>query len=192
MNYIVRAALTEETNNGWVWICGPSLKDLESRTIVKISRPRRWRCVYTEVRRIDGNFCHQYNSEPRISIDCELDTIVIAEWYRGALAIRNTTNSDNKTDTVPLVIREPKIWGWKSLRVASHHPDPVVRLGTRLGVLGAWLGLLGVWLGILSVGQGLPCRAWLTDLVWCGIVALVVSGSLGVWACMGPPRPRLN
>lgn len=187
VNYIVRAALAEETNDGWVWICGPSVKDLDSRTVVKIKRPKVCRGVYTEVRKIDCNFLRQYNdSSHTISVDCERDTIVMAEWYRRALAIRDTTNRDNEKGRVPLIVKEARLLGWRSLRTACHHPDPVVRLGTRLGILGAWLGLLSVWLGLLGVCS----MSSMALLFGFGLVGLL--GILGVWAGWGPPRPPLR
>lgn len=186
VDYIIRAALAEETNDGWVWICGPS-QNLRSRTVVKIKRPGRCRSVYMEVRTIDCNFLRKYNADPHISLDCEQDTIVMAEWYRRALAIDSTTKQDNTTDRVPLVVKEARLCGWRSLRAACHHPDPVVRLGTRLGMLGAWLGMLGVWLGLLGV------------CAMSGAVPQIGFGFLGLLAVFGacagwgpPPRPRLS
>ena len=123
VDYIIRAALAEETNDGWVWICGPSLKELDSRTVVKIRRPDRCRSVYTEVRTIDCNFLGQYNDSPRtIIIDSNQDTIVMAEWYRRALAIRDTTDDDNKTGRVPLIVKKARMPVWRALRTACHHP----------------------------------------------------------------------
>jgi hypothetical protein len=185
-NYIIRAALAEETNDGWVWLCGPSTKYLDSRTVVKMRRPGRCWAVFTEVRRIDCNFLRQYNASLRINIDCKQDAIVMAEWYRRALAIRGTTDEDNSTGRVPLIVNEARVWGWRSLRAACHHPDPVVRLGTRLGMLGAWLGVLGVWLGLLGV------LAMSSVALLFGFGFLGLLGVLGVWAGWGPPRPRLE
>jgi hypothetical protein len=183
--FIIRAALAEETNNGWVWLCGPAARTLESRVVVKISRPGDRRAIYTEVRKIDRNFLHRYNQAPRTDIDDGRDTIVMGEWYRTALAIRGTTKKDNATDRVALIVERAKLWGWRSLRAACHHPDLVVRLGTRLGLLGAWLGVLGVWLGLLGVfgmyGLGL--------VFGFGVLAL---GALGLWAGRGPPRPAVS
>ena len=138
-NYIIRAALAEETNDGWV--SGPSIRDLDPRTVVRTRRPNRCCSVYAEVCTIDANFLRQYNASSRISIDCKQDTVVMAEWYRSALAIRGTTNEDNSTGRVSLIVSEARVRGWRSLRAACHHPDPVVRLGTRLGMLGAWLAV---------------------------------------------------
>lgn len=186
VDYIIRAALADETNDGWVWICGHSTKHLDSRAVISIKAPGHCRGIYAEVRRIDCNFCKKYNDGPRIAIECKHDTLVMAEWYRMALAIRGTTKKDNKTDMVSLIVKESKLWGWRSLRVACHHPDPTVRLGTRLGVLGAWLGLLGVWLGLLGV-----CAMSSMALgVSCGILGIL--GASGIWATWGPPRPRLS
>lgn len=188
VDYIIRAAVAEETNDGWIWICGPS-QNLDSRTVVVIKRPGDCRVVYTEVRRIDRNFLLQYNSDAnriRINIDSNRDTIVMAEWYRRALAIRSTTKPDNNTDTVSLSVKKAKIWGWRSLRAACHHPDPVVRVGTRLGVLGVWLGLLGVWLGLLGV---YAASSFVLGVGW---FLVVIPALLGVGATWGPPRSRLG
>lgn len=186
VDYIVRAALAEETNDGWVWICGPS-QNLDSRTVVNIRRPNACRGVYTELRTIDCNFLRQYNDSPHtFCIRNKQDTIVMAEWYRTALAIRGTTSKDNEAGRVPLIVKKVKIPVWRSLRAACHHPDPVVRLGTRLGILGAWLGFLGVWLGLLGV-CGMSSMALLVGF---GLLSLL--GAIGVWAGLGPPRPRLN
>ena len=187
VKYIIRAALAEEANDGWVWICGPSTNGLDSRTVVQISQPGRCYKVYTEVRTIDCNFLRQYNVSPRIAIDREKDTIVMAEWYRRTLAISATSDQDNKTGNVSLIIKKAKIPVWRSVRAACHHPDPVVRLGTRLGILGTWLGILGVWLGLL----GAFAMAGTARLWGFGVLVLLVGG-LAVWAAWGPPRPRLE
>jgi hypothetical protein len=187
VNYIIRAALAEETNDGWVWICGPSTDGLDSRTVLKMKRSGRCRSVYAELRTIDRNFLQQYNDSQRtIDIDCKQDTIVMAEWYRRALAISSTTDKDNSTGRVPLIVSEARVWGWRSLRAACHHPDPVARLGSRLGLLGAWLGVLGVWLGFLGVCAVPPI------VILFGFVLLGLLGVLGMWAGWGPPRPRLR
>jgi hypothetical protein len=110
----------------------------------------------------------------------------MAEWYRRALAIRGTTNEDNSTGRVPLIVSEASLWGWRSLRAACHHPDPVVRLGTRLGMLGAWLGVLGVWLGVL----GVCAMSSMALLLGFGFLGLL--GVLGIWAGWELPRPRFT
>jgi hypothetical protein len=160
VDYIIRAALADETNDGWVWIGGPAQK-LEPRTVVIISRSGLRRYLYTCVRTIDDNFRKTYNhvlkddpknddpKKVRYNIDADLDTIVMAEWYRNALAIDTTKQGETKT--IPLLVKKARIPIWRSLRAACHHPDPVVVLGTRLGLLSTWLGLLGVWLGLVGV-----------------------------------------
>ena len=185
VDYIIRAALAEETSDGWIWVCGPSL-NLASRTVVLIKSACNHRGVYTEVRKIDKNFLRKYNSDPyRLCINESQDTIVMAEWYRIALAIDRTTNLDRRP-TVPLTVKEVSRYGWGPLRAACHHPNLAVRLGTRLGVLGIWLGLLGAWLGLIGV-----CNISTMTLV-IGFVFLGIVGLIGVWASWGPPRPRLN
>ena len=188
IEFIVRAALAGETNNGWVWICGLSTEGLQSRTVLKIRRAHPRRTIYTELRRIDRNFLRQYNDDEkglRIDIDRRQDTLVMGEWYRVVLAIDRTTRKDNQGGRVALSVKRARVWGWRAVRAACHHPDLVVRLGTRLGLLGAWLGVLGVWLGMLSV---FPTSRLVLRL---GLVVLLL-GALGAWAGCGPLRLRFR
>jgi hypothetical protein len=183
--YAIRHALREDTNDGWVWICGPTSQSLKSRTVVKVRYPSRSRYFYAEVRKIEENFLRQYNDpKQRICINCDQNTIVMAEWYRSALGIKDIS----KSNSFALVVTPAKLWGWKSLRAACHHPDPVVRLSTRLGVLGAWLGLLGVWLSLWSAWLAQPCQMWLSYSVSVASVALVLAGVFGACACLGLRR----
>jgi hypothetical protein len=151
--FIIRAALKEESNNGWIWLGGPcvckkgflSRQGISSRTIVKIRRPRRLYGVICEVRTIDFNFRGDYNEDPknkRIKVERNLDTMVVPEWYRTALGIERTNRENG--DLTELIVTKLKFWGWRSLRAACHHPDLVARIGARLGVIGTWLGLLAL------------------------------------------------
>lgn len=183
VTYTIRAALADETNNGWVWLCGPSTKAFESRTVVKMRFTGRCHGVYAEVRMIDDNFIERYNEGRRVCIDKCRDTIVMSEWYRRSLGIHGTTN----TDGIPLIVKKARIWGWRSVRAICHHPDPVVRIGARLGILSVWLGLLGVWLGLLGahILSSNVCPLRFEFLV------LLIILAVCVWACLGPPRPQL-
>jgi hypothetical protein len=184
-DYIIRAALHEETNDGWVWMCGRDTPC--SRTVVAIRNPSNGCRVYTEVRKIEDNFLTKYHENPRrIPLLRSQNTIVMAEWYREALGI-GKTDQDNKKGRVQLCVKSCPWWG--SLRAACHHPDPVVRLGTRLGVLGTWLGLVGIWLGILSVSWAKPCCQLLSCLAWIMFAIVVASCLLGLLGCRGRPRP---
>ena len=208
-DYIIRAALHEENNNGWVWFCGPALKTLQSRRIVRFCRPGYHRGVYTEVRKIDCNFLGRYNDDDTkswgIKVDPKLNTIVMAEWYRVALAIRDTTQANNKTGTITLHVKEIRWWGYKSLRFACHHPDPAVRLGTRLGVLGVWLGVLALADPALKVYEHFDDKyrrlEYLKNILrisgpteylhaWAMMIVALLFAAAGVWACWGRPEPR--
>ncbi len=174
--YIIRAALREEMSNGWVWLDG-----FQSRTVIRIKNLKTGRSVICQARELDDNFIKHYNlSSNRHNINMDDSTIVMSGWYRDALGIPGTKEADNRTGRVTLTVCCYE-WIWGQLRAACHHPDIVVRLGTRLGVLGAWLGLLGV---ALSLVQTDGCFKWL----FLGIV--VVSAPFLFWCCMGPSRPK--
>ena len=200
----IRVALREESNAGWVWVGGPRLKDVKSRTIVKIKRP--WhRGVYTDVRMIEDNFLAQYNpgcERKRTPIQPGEDTIVIGEWYRNAIGIKS---GEEPSVVVKEVGGLKKILGFASLRAACHHPDPVVRLGTRLGILGAWLGLLALAdptlkvfyeafggsynrLGSLAASLHMSSDIdHLRAMVTIGVA--LVARFIGLWLCRGRSRP---
>jgi hypothetical protein len=183
-SYTIRAALRDETNDGWVWMARPS------RTLVKITNPHTRRHIFCQVRNIrDQNFLDHYNGDPkgrRITITNEAETIVMGEWYRGALGGFGTNAADDMGGRVQLKVRELRPWGWGSVRAACHHPDIVVRLGTRLGILGAWLGVVGVVptafaaLGIGGVGSR---WAWLAM----ALLAIILA-----YGCRGPRLPTLQ
>ncbi|MBV8521903.1 MAG: hypothetical protein JOY71_07220 [Acetobacteraceae bacterium] len=142
MEYTIYAAVEEEYNEGWVWLCKPRCA---SRTLVELSHEdenhRRYR-RYCEARHIEWNFLERYHDpgRKRLKIVHPSKALVISEWYRNALG-------GFGTQTVQEIdVRELPWWkwGWRTLRAANHHPDIVARIGTRLGVLGAWLGLIAI------------------------------------------------
>lgn len=189
VDFIIRAALSEETNSGWVWIQMTG-KSFAPRTIVRIDRSggsRRFP-TYVEVRKIDDNFRRNYNSDPsRISLVEDRDTLVMAEWYREVLGIPGTTSSDNETGRVALIVSPSRTPVWRSLRAGCHHPDLSVRLGTRLGMIGVWLGIVGIWLGASGSDA-------LQDIARCievsGFVGCVALAIFGIVAGRRPHRPR--
>jgi hypothetical protein len=184
--YIIRAAMRDEANEGWVWMDGHP-----SRTIVRITRDALKRSVICQTRQFDKNFLKSYNDKAseRQPLVLGHDTIVMSSWYRDALGGFETTDRDDTTGRVELNVESYNRWlPWAQLRAASHHPDMAVRLGTRLGALGLWLGLLSVALGFISVAQ--------TYAGLVAIIATVVLAAIGaalICGCRGPQRPsQLN
>lgn len=178
MKYIIRASLREEASTGWVWLDGYA-----SRSIVKITNPKTDRSITCEVRKFDDNFLKHYNSSPRCHVSPELQqsVVVMSEWYRDALGGIGTTDADNTTGTVELKFVKQRNWFWPQLRVACNHPDIVVRLGTRLGVLGTWLGLIGL---VPIIAELAICSSSLRS--WVVAVILILAGVLAMFACRGP------
>jgi hypothetical protein len=180
VGYIIRAAISDETNEGWVWMSGHP-----SRTVVKITDPKTRRAVFCEVREFDDNFLKKYNHSPRTSIDTPGQTIVMSEWYRGALGFLERTGPDNKTNRRELNVQRTSIQAWGALRAASHHPNLIVRLSTRLGVLGVWLGIAGVVLALTALVDNAIAR-YIFILVG---IAVCIPG-LVAWITPPPPPAR--
>ena len=194
LHFIVRAAVSEETNNGWVWVQTPCDTRLDSeltpRTIVTIKQKGEpcWSCIYVEVRKIDDNFRKQYNCKAStVSICQKKNVVVMSEWYRQALGIVKTTPKNDESQTEILLINRSKLPVWRSLRAACHHPDLVVRLGTRLGITGVWLGIVGVGLGLMGTNV-LNCVQYGKVLL---ASIFLLFAILGIVAARRPHRPRV-
>jgi len=185
-NYIIRAALHEEANEGWMW-----MDELPSRTLVKVTNRGNNRSVICQVRKFDENFLKKYNDRPTICIPIESKkrkpTIVMGQWYRDALGGFDTTDEDNNSRQAYLDVKNV-LWislPWATLRAAAgHHPDTVVRLGTRLGVLGAYLGMLGLLSLFVEPFQFYTYSKWIIP-----VVALAALG-VGLRACWPPKAPE--
>jgi hypothetical protein len=177
-SYTVFAALSDQTNEGWIWFRNPSL---HTRTIVRVRHPETDRVVFCESRKIDSNFLAQYKQSAR-EIKNPDGAIVISEWYRNALG--GFATSGMSGDQVKLDITRAKIPVWGSLRASCHHPDIAVRVGTRLGVLGAWLGLVGLVPALMDLTElHRGCRASFL------IAVAVVGAIVGSLACRGVKPP---
>ena len=184
-DYIIRAALRDEANDGWIWI-----EDFPSRSLVKISNKKNKRSVICQTRKLDQNFLNIYNVENhgRYEIKLGQGTIVMSEWYRDALGGFGTTGKGDPVGKVSLAVCLCRWPVWKQLRATSHHPDIVVRLGTRLGALGIWLGLLGAVLGFLSLFQPNGCRL----IAAISVGALLLVGAVLIGACRRPNMSSPN
>ncbi|HEV3275561.1 MAG TPA: hypothetical protein VG860_01990 [Terriglobia bacterium] len=176
--YTIFAALSDQTNEGWVWFSNPAL---DTRTIVRLRHPQTGRVLFCESRKIDANFLTQYKQQTQ-EIEKPDEALVISEWYRDALGGFPTTRMSGSQ--VKLEITPAQIPGWRSLRASCHHPDIAVRVGTRLGVLGAWLGLVSLVPALLELANlKRACRVSLL------ITVAVVGAIVGSLACRGAKRP---
>ncbi|MFZ3342477.1 MAG: hypothetical protein WA609_16010 [Terriglobales bacterium] len=163
----------EDTDKGWVW--ARLGKDFQSRTTIRISRKsagRSW-SVYCEYREIDTNLVKMYdaaeNTKPMyfsskstaktakrkdINLSGLGDVAVISDWYRHALGGFDTFA---RSETLQTLCFDQPYWAWwRDLRAACQHPEPGVRVATRVSILGAWLGVTGL---LFAVGD--PLRSWL-------------------------------
>lgn len=189
--YIIRAALHDETNEGWIWTT-----EHPSRTVVRIVGADGKQKIYCIARKIDDNFLNLYNQTPkekrtlatlgkkcRINIDSngEFPTVVMGQWYRDALGI---ADKDRKEGPVSLDIRSFGCWPfswWGAIRAAAHHPDIVVRIGISLGVLGFGLGLVALMPPLLRIFKIEElCQSYIV------VVGSIIAGFIGWLSCRRP------
>jgi hypothetical protein len=181
--------LHEEMDKGWVYLGGGM--GIRSRALVRLKnldsgKRRSIFCEYVELERPDVDY---YNSTTRGRIEIPpgsfSDVLVISKWYRSALDIPRRPSAGPWT--VHLDVKPAKLPGWNSVRAAVMHPDPAIRVGTRLGVLGAWLGMVALFPALVAAITGvcprLGARPDLTLLCFA-----VLTGALGCWACWGVKR----
>jgi hypothetical protein len=171
--YQTFAALYEEATEGWVWIAG---EGLEPHRLLQLINKDNGKKVICECRVLDKNFIQHYNSKEQTRKIDEAgrgDVLVINDWYRSALGI---SYSGTTANLQILQLQNPI---WHALRAGSQHPNPSVRVGNRLGVLGLLLGFGGFIIPIVQE----PCKngAW----IGLSLVALVIIGLL---ACKGVKR----
>ena len=176
--YTIYPASDAEANEGWVWFKDPHLP---SRTIVKIQNVTTKHFVFCESRKIDAYFLENCKETRGFELQNPDDALFISGWYRDALGGFDPTSRSKKT--VELSVTPMKGWLWNSLRAASHHPDIVARLGTRLGVAGVWLGVVALAPTILEFTEWPKCPK-LVVLTFSAVTLAVV----GACACRGVNR----
>jgi hypothetical protein len=151
MKYTICAALEEEYDAGWVWFTNPRLT---SRTPIELRCPGTGRRTFCEARHIDRNFIDTYDAKPHTMKLAPVNglpvanPLVISQWYRNALGGFETfRHSQSPTE---IQIRKLRFPGWRTLRIASHHPDMAVRIGLGLAMLGTWLAVVGLAAWVLD------------------------------------------
>jgi hypothetical protein len=197
--YKVFAALHEDTDKGWVWLRLEEKMGFRSRMTIRICNGKF--SVYCEHRNFDANFVRVYDSseettsiyfgrdeqdhirqksiakaeiEQRKAVDMEQlwDSIIIGGWYRRALGDLKTGGPQE------LKICKPRLSFWADLRAGCQHPEPGVRIATRVAILGTWLGAAAFLPALAEVE---PLKSWLTTTIcYPSFWALIVAGLFGV------------
>ena len=135
MKLKVYAALSEDINNGWVWL---PQNVVAARNVVKIFYPTTGKTLFCEALSIGFNFKKRYNEQAKYKIKDPNSAIIINEWYRHKLGILKTQEIEN------LEISPFDNW-WGKLRAALHHPQTAVRLATTLGIISVALGIVALF-----------------------------------------------
>lgn len=139
MKLKVFAALSEDINNGWVWI--PENLIVE-RTIIRVKNSTSGKVIYCEALQIGDNYIKRYNANDHTHrISDKNKSIVISEWYRKKLGIPRTQLEEELE-----IVDTDNPWG--RLRASLHHPQIVVRVAMELAILSVVLGALGIALAL--------------------------------------------
>lgn len=175
-------ARANETDEGWVWLT----TILPSRTVIRVERTGMRRHVYCQLRQLDKDYISDY--ERKISTMPTGDwnnRIVMNQWYRDALVIGDMTSERREALTMLTICPDltqtlpgwyPLVGWWCSIRATCQHPNIVVRVGTRLGILGAWLGFISLLpITFNMVGVSNHCAAF-------GPLFLILATASGILA----------
>ena len=141
----VFASLSEDINNGWLWVPEHVVKN---RSVVKIKdlEPDSGKSVFCEAIPIDENFISRYNkSELTHEIKDKKASIVINGWYRKKLGIWEIQQEEQNFQ----ITVADNCWG--HIRASLHHPQNVVRLAVTLAIISVILGIMSLVLGIMSL-----------------------------------------
>jgi hypothetical protein len=171
-DYRVFSALHEDTDKGWAWLYLEDTGGFVSRTTIKIVSPDVKRSVYCEYRAIDSNFIKRYDrseftrciyfANKHETQSGQLDVaslgkvVVLSDWYRQALGGIETTHGAR--DGQKLEIYKPRFALWADLRAACQHPEPGVRVATRVAILGTWLGVTALLPALVEID---PIKSYL-------------------------------
>lgn len=172
--FYVQGILHAESSSGWVW-CDPGsdlkkkLKLNESaRTLVRIVNRRNRKSVVCECRLLDDYYVRTYDEVSRDKgyefLQRANNPMIMSGWYRRALGIGDEGHREELS-----LERVGKYLG--PIRAGAEHPDQIIRLATRLGVLSVWLGFDGLALGALSLVP--DHRFWPATLV---LIVMILSG----------------
>ncbi|MCA1298631.1 hypothetical protein [Stappia indica] len=182
--YIIRAAMQDEANDGWIWA-----KGFPSRCLVRIVNPDNGYNIVCQVRDMDSGFTRKYNQPGagRIRIRPGTDVLVMSSWYRDGLGGFDPTDRDDQRGRKSLqILPFDGFQFWAQIRAASHHPDVAVRLSARPGLSGVWLGCLGGTLGLYSA---IRTEALEPALLPAMLTAVLGIGAVFIGACRGPRPP---
>ena len=136
MKLRVFASLSEDINDGWVWL--PE-SVVPKRVVVEIRNFDNKKSVYCEALPIGKNFVKRYNrSDDTTEIKNSDSCIVLNEWYREKLGIDSTqTEHEFKVTTAD----NP----YGHFRASLAHPQIVVRLAMQVAIVGLVLGIISLW-----------------------------------------------
>lgn len=136
MKLIVFASLSEDINNGWVWLPEAFIP---KRIVVKVQNLDNKKCVYCEALPIGNNFVKRYNNaDGTYKIEDPNSCIVLNEWYREKLGIDSTQIEQKFKVTLA---DNP----FGHFRASFSHPQIVVRLAMELALIGLILGIISLW-----------------------------------------------
>ena len=142
MKLKVFASLSEDINNGWVWVPESLVGE---RAVVRIKNSDSGKVVFCEALQIGENYLKRYNTnDSTYRINDRNGSIVMSEWYRKRLGI-----PDTRIEIEFEVIKKDNLWG--QLRASLHHPQIVVRLAMKLAIISVVLGAIGVYLGVVGI-----------------------------------------
>ncbi len=180
MKYEVHSALSDDSNEGWVWIKLPQdtylYKEIKDRRrVIRIKR-KDAKPVYCEALLADPFYLKKWK-EKGIDKFKNDSVIFISAWYRYLLRL----SSDDIGKIIDLDV-EPLDSGSLRELVAllyqypRNHPQAVVRTASMMGIIGFGLGVIGIGLGILSIiSTNIP------GFVFCGVgFAITLLGIIGL------------
>lgn len=141
MKLKVYASLSEDSNNGWIWL--PDII-INKRAVLKLQNLDNNKSVYCEALPIGENFLRRYKLADTVLIENQDKIIVMNEWYREKLCITSTQVEHN--------FRVKKVNNpYGHIKASLDHPQIVVRLAMELAVIGFVLGIVGLALGIIGI-----------------------------------------
>lgn len=141
MQYFIRATLSGESLEPWVWVNDNSINGF-----IRIENLNNGKTIRTYKRTIDRNFIKVYNEIRAINhlqFNSNEFSLIINEYYRNKLGLETNQYAN-------LLVKNEK-WYNKIIQVHWGHPHPTVQYTNRVTIISFAAGILGIGLAIWSM-----------------------------------------
>lgn len=138
--YLIKAALTQDALESWVW---SNDSNITSRGFIIIENTSNNKKIKTFKRTIDENFINLYNKADTKKIDSQDHIIIMNEYLRNRLNVKQNESFDLRIKSASLLDR--------LFFIHLDHPNPTVQYANRATIASCILAIIALVLTVYSI-----------------------------------------